>query len=255
MAAKALAALTRYNVLRSRKSESIVLFNDIDRARAGSILKEVLQEGRHTLSSAAAFSILDCYGIPVADFQVAKSSEEVGAIAEKLGFPVVVKAEAENLIHKSDVGGVAINLTDAEAVTSAAALMKKRIDADDLSFFLHKYIPDGMEVIIGAKEETGLGHIIVFGLGGVLVELLKDVTFEITPVSAGEAQEMLHSIKTYPLLAGYREKKGVAQQQLIEVIQRISQLVTDLPMIKEIDLNPIIAYEDKVVTVDASIII
>jgi acetyltransferase len=116
-------------------------------------------------------------------------------------------------------------------------------------------MPVGKELIVGAKSEKGLGHMLMFGFGGVLVELLKDVSFEITPVTAVEAEDMLTAIKSYPILAGYRGKKGVDQKKVIEVIQRVSQLVTDLPMIEEMDINPIIAYEDGASVVDARMIL
>jgi acetyltransferase len=114
-------------------------------------------------------------------------------------------------------------------------------------------LPGGREVIVGAKAEKGLGHTLMFGLGGVYVELMKDVSFELTPVTAFEAKQMLTSIKSYPLLAGFRGDKGVNREKLVEVLQRVSQLVTELPMIEEMDLNPIIAYEDNVYVVDARI--
>jgi acetyltransferase len=176
-------------------------------------------------------------------------------LAAEIGFPVVVKADSEEIVHKSDVGGVAINLTDAVAVKSAAAGMEKKFGPKGLRYFIQKYMPAGREVIIGAKSEKGLGHTIMFGLGGVYVELMKDVSFELTPVSEFEANEMLTSIKSYPLLEGFRGDKGVDCEKLKELIQRVSQLVTDLPQIEEMDLNPIIAYEDRVYVVDARIVL
>jgi acetyltransferase len=114
-------------------------------------------------------------------------------------------------------------------------------------------LPGGRELIVGAKAEAGLGHLIMFGIGGIFVEVLKDVVFKIAPVTSVEVQDMLSSIKAAPLLDGIRGEKGVNKDGVIEIIQRISQLITDLPMIQEMDLNPIIAYEDKVLTVDARI--
>jgi acetyltransferase len=131
--------------------------------------------------------------------------------------------------------------------------MTDKFGAKGLKFFVQKFMPGGQEVIVGAKAEPGLGHMVMFGLGGVNVELFKDVSFEITPVSDSEAKQMLSSIKAYPLLSGFRGAKGVDQEKLSEVIERISQLVTDLPAIQEMDLNPIIAYEDTICVVDARI--
>jgi acetate---CoA ligase (ADP-forming) len=254
MAAKALAALTRYSALKSRKKEAVTIFN-VDRARAAAIIQEAQGAGRKMLSSGAAADLLRCYGIPVASGEIAGTAEEAVAAAAKIGYPVAVKADAGSVIHKSEAGGVALNLTGADAVRNAVNAMKKRIDAPDLKLLVQKYVPGGKEIIIGATQEKGLGHLIMFGLGGVMVELLKDVAFELTPVSATEANEMLRSVKSYPLLAGFRGDKGVDQKLVVEIIQRVSQLVTDLPAVREMDLNPIIAFEDKMATVDARIII
>jgi len=131
--------------------------------------------------------------------------------------------------------------------------MEKKLAADDLKFFIQKHMPDGLEVILGAKAEEGLGHLIMFGMGGIYVEVFKDVVFDITPVSASEARDMISSIKMAPLLEGVRGEKGVDQKALVEIIQRLSQLVSDLDDIEEMDLNPVIAYEDSVFVVDARI--
>jgi acyl-CoA synthetase (NDP forming) len=165
----------------------------------------------------------------------------------------VVKADSESVVHKSDVGGVAMNLTDGQAVHAAVEEMEQKIASADLKFFVQEYHPGGMEVIVGAKVEPGLGHIVMFGMGGIYVEVLKDVVFKLSPITEVEAQEMLSSIKMAPLLEGVRGTKGVDREKLVEVIQRVSQLLTDFPMIQEMDLNPVIAYEDRVFVVDARI--
>ncbi len=255
MAAKALAALTRYNALKSRPKDPVTIFNDVDRARAAEIIQDAQKTGRKMLCANDVYDLLGSYGIPIASCRIAGTAEEAVTEAAKIGFPVVIKADAAELIHKTDAGGVALDLKNADAVRNAVASMKKRITAPDLRFLVQKYLPGGKEIIIGAKEEHGLGHMIMFGVGGVLVELLKDVAFELTPVTGAEAQAMLRSVKTYPILAGYRGHKGVDQSEIVKIIQRISQLVTDLPMIREMDLNPIVTFEDKVIAVDARIII
>jgi acyl-CoA synthetase (NDP forming) len=133
--------------------------------------------------------------------------------------------------------------------------MAGRLSAQDLRFFIQKYLPGGREVIVGAKAEKGLGHLIMFGIGGIYVETLKDVVFKLTPITTVEAEEMLSSIQGAPLLKGVRGEEGVDEEGIMAVIQRLSQLVTDLPMIQEMDLNPIIAYEDRVSVVDARILL
>jgi acetyl coenzyme A synthetase (ADP forming)-like protein len=253
MAAKALAALTRYNDLRSRDIGKVRIFNDVDKTKAQSILKQANDSKRKVLSAAEVYGILAAYGITAAPWKIADSVNGAVKAAQEIGFPVVIKADSASIIHKSDVGGVAVNLTDKAAVESTVKKMTDKFGADGLKFFVQKFMPGGREVIVGAKAERGLGHMIMFGLGGVTVELFKDVSFEITPVSDSEAKKMLSSIKAYPLLSGFRGAKGVDQKKLVEVIERVSQLVTDLPEIQEMDLNPIIAYEDTICVVDARI--
>jgi acetate---CoA ligase (ADP-forming) len=253
MAAKALAALTRYNDLRNRNVGTVHTFKDVDKTKAQSLLKQARDSNRKLLNAAEVYGILAAYGIPTAKWEIADTIDGAVKAAQEIGFPVVIKADSAGVIHKSDVGGVAVNLADKAAVESAVKAMTDKIGAKGLKFFVQKFMPGGREVIVGAKAEPGLGHIVMFGLGGVTVELFKDVSFEITPVSDSQAKQMLSSIKAYPILSGFRGAKGVNREKLIEVIERVSQLVTELPAIQEMDLNPIIAYEDAICVVDARI--
>ena len=199
------------------------------------------------------YELLTAYGIPVADWRVAGSAREAVQAAAEIGFPVVVKADSESIVHKSDVGGVAVDLKDREAVRSVVEGMAEKLGDEGLRFFVQEYCPGGMEIIVGAKAEEGLGHLVMFGIGGIYVEVLKDVAFKLSPVTPVEAGEMLSSIKAAPLLDGVRGEAGVDKEGIIEVIGRLSQLVTELPMIQEMDLNPIIAYADCISVVDARI--
>jgi acetyltransferase len=255
MAAKALSALTRFNVLRSRTVTAPEKFRDIDLIRAQGIIRTAQSENRSMLSAVEVFGILDCYGIAAAKCAIAKSAAEAADIAEKLGFPVVVKVDSEKIIHKSDVGGVVLNLQDSGAVKAAVEGLIKKFGTNDVRFFVQQFLPGSPEIIVGAKAEPGLGHLVMFGLGGVLVELLKDVTFEITPVAAAEADDMVQSIKSYPVLAGYRGAPPVDRKKISEIIQRVSQLVTDIPSIREMDLNPITINKNGITVVDARILL
>jgi len=255
VAARAITALVRYNTIRSREIGEVKIFDDVNKGKAEDILGKVKASGRKILSAAEVYEILSAYGIPVAKWQVVENAEAAEKTAEEIGFPVVVKADSETIMHKSDMGGVAINLKDGNNVRATVEEMEKKFKAEDLRFFIQKYLPGGLEIIVGAKAEEGLGHIIMFGMGGIYVEVLKDVIFNLTPVTSGEAQEMLSSIRMSPLLQGVRGEKGVDKSSIIAIIQRLSQLVTDLPIIEEMDLNPIIAYEDRVFVVDARITI
>ena len=208
---------------------------------------------KSSLSAEEVYSILEAYKIPVADWRLATSADEAEKAAADIGYPVVIKADAESIVHKSDMGGVAVDLADGAAVKAAVEKMQKSFSAGDLRFLIQKFLPGGLELIMGAKAEEGLGHAVMFGLGGIYVEIMKDVVFNLTPVSSGEAEEMLASIKGSALLEGVRGQKGVDQAKLIEIIQRLSQLLTDLPAIQEMDLNPLMAFEDQVFAVDARI--
>ncbi len=254
-AARALATLVRYHRIRTRENGRIKEYTDVDKARAEKIISDASSAGRHMLLSDEVYRILDAYRIPVADWHMANSAAEAAKVAEEIGFPVVVKADAASVIHKSDMGGVAVDLEDAGAVRAAVQKMTDELAADDLRFFIQKYLPGGTEIILGAKAEEGLGHIIMFGLGGIFVEVLKDVVFNLTPVTDADAKEMLATIKGAPLLAGARGQKGVDRAAIEELICRLSKLVGDLPAIQEMDLNPVLAFEKGVFAVDARIAI
>jgi len=178
---------------------------------------------------------------------------EVSA-ADAIGYPVAVKVDSEAIDHKSDMGGVAVNLRDAAAVRAAVEGMQGRLGSSGaLRFLVQKFLPGGRELIVGASVSRGLGHLVMFGLGGIYVEVLKDVVFKIAPVTRVEAREMLASVKTKALLDGMRGEKGIDKEKVVDLILRVSQLLTDLPMIQEMDLNPILAFENAVYAVDGRI--
>jgi acetyltransferase len=253
-AARALAALARYGKLRKRDIGRPDAFPGAEAAGARSIVDRARADGRSVLSAAEVYSILEAYGIPVARWKVVQSAAEAVDAAGSIGYPVVVKVDSEAIDHKSDRGGVAIDLRDAAAVRSAVEGMQARLGAaGSLRFFVQKFLPGGRELILGARAERELGHLVMFGLGGIYVEVLKDVVFKITPVTGVEAREMLASIKTKALLDGVRGGRGVDKEGIVRLIQRLSQLLTDLPMIREMDLNPVLAFEHAVTAVDGRI--
>ena len=254
-AAKALAAMVRYNEIRTRDIGKVRVFNDIDKNIVKNILDKAMSRNQEVLTAGDVYNILKAYNIPAADWGIANSSIEAVSLAEKIGFPVVIKADSEEIIHKSDVGGVAINIKNPEEVDEVVNKMKNNLGNADLKFFIQKFMPQGRELIVSSKKEKGLGHLIMFGMGGIFVEVYKDVVFNLTPVSDAEANEMLNTIKAAPLLNDFRGKKGIDKAKTAETIQRISSLVTDFPAIKELDLNPIFAYEDGICAVDARIIL
>jgi acetyltransferase len=253
-AAKALGALARYGRLKQRDIGMPESFAGVDPARAKAIIEQARKAGRSILSATEVYTIFEAYGIPVAGWKVVETASEAGAAAEKIGYPVVVKVDSEKVDHKSDMGGVVVNLKDAAAVRSTVEAMQTRLgNFGKLNFLIQKFLPGGRELIVGASASRGLGHLVMFGLGGIYVEVLKDVAFKIAPVTRVEAREMLDSLKTKALLDGLRGEKGVDKEGVLDLIQRVSLLLTDLPMIQEMDLNPIMAFEDAVYAVDGRI--
>lgn len=253
-AARALGALVKYRQLQQRDIGRPQLFADIDRAKAATLVEQAEVEGREILSAAEVYGMFESYGIPVAPWQVVTGAAEAVAAAERIGYPVVVKVDCSAIDHKSDMGGVAVNLKDGAAVQATVTDMQNRLGTfGALNFLVQQFLPGGRELIVGASAERELGHLVMFGLGGIYVEVLKDVVFKIAPVTRIEAEEMLDGIKTAALFDGVRGESGIDRQKVIELIQRVSQLLGDLPQISEMDLNPIMAFADRVCAVDGRI--
>jgi acetyltransferase len=253
-AARALHALVRYNNIRSAKEGEVKHFADVNADAARAILDNARLQKREVLTAAEGYSILEAYRVPVAPWKVTSDAGNAVSAASEIGFPVVIKADSPEIIHKSDVGGVAINIQNAEEAETIAKNMQKNLGAG-IGFFVQKFLPKGRELIIGAKATEGVGHIIMFGLGGIFVEVLKDVVFSISPVSDEEAKQMISSVKAAPLIRGFRGEKGINQAKTVEIIQRISMLCSDFPEIKELDLNPLFATGDEICVVDARMIL
>jgi len=200
------------------------------------------------------------YAIPVTTFKLAKNEKEAAKFAEQIGFPVVLKIVSPEIIHKSDAGGVIINLKNASEVQDACRKIlenaKKynaaaRIDG----VLVQEMAPQSTEVIVGAIKDPQFGQTLMFGLGGIFVELLKDVTFRIAPIAQQDAEEMITEVKAYPLLKGYRNTPPTDINAIVKVLLNTSKLIMAYPEIKELDLNPVMAYEKGAKTVDARIII
>ena len=253
-AAKALSALVRYQRIKSEKKGKVKIFPDVDHELVREILQNAKVKGTKVLSAVEVYSVLEAFRIPVAPWQVATSPEEVISAATEIGYPVVIKADSEKIIHKSDVGGVAVNIRNDDEAKKAAEEMFGKL-GHEIKFFVQKYMPGGIELIIGAKSENGVGHLIMFGLGGIFVEILKDVAFTISPATDSEAEEMMNSLKAAPLINGFRGDKWINRDKAAEIIQRVSMLVSDFPEIMELDLNPLIASGENIYSVDARIIL
>jgi acyl-CoA synthetase (NDP forming) len=225
-----------------------------------SIFDQVKKEGRVILTEFESKKILKQAGISVVETKLAKTQKEAVSLTRKMGFPVVLKITSPDVIHKSDLGGVKLSLKNVTEVKRAYDEILKKVKKQYPNAVVHgvsvqKMARPGIEVIVGTSKDPQFGSVIMFGLGGVFVELLKDVSFRVIPVERKDAQEMINEIKGYPILEGYRGKDPADISALVEIILKISKLVEENSQIKELELNPVFAYRDKAVAVDARIIL
>jgi acyl-CoA synthetase (NDP forming) len=224
------------------------------------ILHQAKNENRTILLEPEAKTIISEYGISTNQFQLAKSQNEAAAYADQIGYPIVLKIVSPDIIHKSDAGGVKVNLKNATEVQAAYNQIlenakKYKADAKIVGVLVAEMAPAGIEVIVGAVKDVQFGQTVMFGLGGIFVELLKDVNFRVAPLTAEDAKEMITQLKAYPLLNGYRGSAPADLDALVTILCNVSRLVMEHPEIKELDLNPVMAYAKGAKTVDARIIL
>jgi acetyltransferase len=246
--ARALASMARYAELRDREIEAPPELA-VDRATAKEILRG--HEGKNAyLPQADAFAILTAYGIPTPKMRVVTGSKDLEAADGEVGFPCVLKVDSTDVIHKSDEGGVVLGIEDGEALAETYEKLKDRFSGAEVAFILQEQKPAGREIIVGATESSGLGHLVMFGLGGVFVEVMRDVAFALAPLSRPEARTLMREIKGFPILEGVRGEKGVDFEAIEDLLLRVSRMVTDNPSIVELDLNPILVTPDGASAVD-----
>ncbi len=224
------------------------------------LIAKARQEGRTTLSEVESKGFIATAGIEVAEAKLAKTKRGAISIAKETGFPVVLKIVSPDISHKSDAGGVKLGLKNATAVGRAyseiiSSVKQKEPQAEIQGVSVQRLIPQGIEVIMGMTRDEQFGPVLMFGLGGVFVEVLKDISFRIVPLSRGDAREMLEEIKGYPILKGYRGQEAANITALEDMLLKLSHFVEQHPEIKELDLNPIFARSDGAVAVDARIIL
>lgn len=226
------------------------------------MIRSYRSRGAMEIGEIDAKSIMRSYNFDLPPGMIAGSVEEAASAANQLGYPLAMKISSPDILHKSDVGGVKVGLSNASEVADAFELMMLRIrrkmpEADIRGVLLEKMVSGGTEVIAGMKKDPQFGPMLMFGLGGIFVEVLKDVTFSLAPVTAEEVRTMIARTKSYGLLTGARGRKPVDVEAIVENIQRMSQLVIDFPEIDEIDINPLMAGSegDGASVVDARIII
>ena len=223
----------------------------VDRARG---------EGRSLLNEVESKQLLEQAGIGTTKARLARDREQAIAMAREIGFPVVMKIMSPDVAHKSDAGGVALDLPDAQSVGDAYDEMLQRVRAaqpaariDGVS--VQTMARPGTEVIIGMTTDPQFGPVLMFGLGGIMVEVLKDVAFRIVPITERDADQMIHDIKGFPVLQGFRGQEPADIEALKHLLMQLSEFVEAHPEIEELDLNPVLAYRDGALAVDARIVL
>jgi acyl-CoA synthetase (NDP forming) len=256
-AARALAALCRYEEWLARPTgESLPL--PVDRDRAARVIARAREDGRTHLEQHEAFELCSAFGIPVAEGRVARSADEAASAAAAVGFPVVMKVVSPTIVHKSDVEGVVLGIGDAEQARAAydammSTMASRAPNAELRGVLVQPMVRGGVETIVGVSRDRLFGPLVMFGLGGVYVEALRDVVFRVAPIGPLEARDMLDGIRGTQILAGMRGRPGANRDALVDVLRRVSQLAADFAEIEELDLNPVLAFADRVMAVDARV--
>jgi acyl-CoA synthetase (NDP forming) len=217
-------------------------------------------DGRTLLTEVESKQLLHDAGINVTQSRLARTADEAVAIAEELGFPIVLKVVSGDIAHKSDVGGVELGLGDASAVRAAYDRMMANVkqaapnaSVDGVS--VQQQAKQGTEVIIGTTTDPQFGPVMMFGLGGIMVEVLKDVAFRIVPLEPRDAKQIVREIKGYPVLEGVRGQAGADVDALERMILQVSEFAASHPEVAELDLNPVFAYPDGAIAVDARVVL
>ncbi|MCS7128718.1 MAG: acetate--CoA ligase family protein [Sulfolobales archaeon] len=225
------------------------------------LIKKAILEGRVKLLEHESINLLESYGIPVAKAELASEVNEAVALAKKIGYPVVLKIVSPDISHKSDVGGVRVGIDSDDGVRSAfneiISNVSERAPGSRIAGVLvQKMAPSGgIEVIIGGLRDRAFGPVIMFGLGGVFVEVLRDVSFRISPLLEEEAYEMLRELKGARVLNGYRGMPPVDKSSLVRIILKVAKILDENPEIDSLDLNPVMSYTSGALVVDARVIL
>ena len=253
-AAYALAAMVSHREWRDRPSPT---FGQVkaDRRRVNEVVHKARDEGRAALSAPECFELLEAYGIPCARAVEVKDGDEAVAAARESGYPVALKIDSEVHTHKTDVGGVVLGIEDPARLRRELEALEERLRPDDpaMKYLVQPMYYGGIELIVGMTLEPSFGPLIMFGLGGIHVETMRDVAFRIAPLSREDAQAMISELRGAPLLRGARGQEPVDEEKLVEVISRFSQLVVETPELLEMDLNPLLVFSgsERICVLDA----
>lgn len=245
---RALSAMAEYEAARRRNVSETRVHVEGDMPKVRTLLDRIIQEGRVGLSEGEGKEILKAYGVPVPPEGLARNDEVAVALAESIGYPVVMKIESPDIAHKTDVGGVAVNVATAEDVKRQFASIMARVrarmpDARVEGISVQKMLA-GREVIVGMVRDDQFGPVITFGLGGIFVEIMKDVSQRIAPLTQEDIADLVRSIKAYPILTGARGKRPADISALKDVIGRVAQIALDFPEIAELEINPVIVGDE-----------
>ncbi len=235
-AAHGLGSLWRYRHIQTRSSDELQPVNSIDVERAQALVDRAVSAGQDSLTPQAGTELAAAYGLSTPPSGLAATVEGAVAVAGKIGYPVALKRVAPGVVHKADTGGVALTLADADAVRLA---FEEIIEPGERAF-VQRMAPEGLEVIVGAQRDAQFGPLMMFGLGGTYVEVLKDVAFRLAPLSKADAREMVRETAAGRLLEGVRGQPPGDVDAVVDALRRVSQLMVDLPQVAEVDLNPLI---------------
>jgi acetyltransferase len=247
-AARAMAAMADFSEWSRRPQGEVRRFDDTRPEAVRAIIARARSRNPVFVSEPEGHEILQAYGLPVPGFRLTRTVDEALAAAKVIGYPLVLKVVSPDILHKTDFGGVRVNVTDdARLRTDHAELLQavwaRKPDADIWGVLVQQMAPKGTETILGMKRDPSFGPLLMFGLGGVLVEVLKDVMFRVAPVNDLSAESMVTGIKAARILQGFRGEPPRDVAAVKEAIQRLSQLVTDFGDFDEIDVNPLVVYE------------
>ena len=251
-ATSALTNAVKYQELKTKITGSIPVYPDIDREKSHQIIRDILTGSPQRpiwIDNRNISALFKCYGIRFAETPLASTPQEAGEIAAKTGFPVVLKLNSATITHKTDVGGVILNINSPAEATAAFKQIRSNLEKlgrenEMQGVTVQRQITDGVEVIVGVTADGMLGHVVMFGLGGIYAELIKDTAIKLHPLTDVDAGELINSVKMSQLLKGYRGMPPYDTKSLEELLLRISAMVEDNPQITEMDLNPVKVQPD-----------
>ncbi len=249
-AAIALAAMEKYGRIKSRPEGKVKTFKDVNYKAAKVVFDKAMDEGRERLTDLEVNKVLSSYGIHMPKFTIVKSLEDAVRFTDQKNYPVVLKVSSPEVVHKSDVGGVIIDIRNEAELVRGYMRMQENLkklpkQLENYEIMIQEMSTGGKELIIGTSYAPSFGPLIMVGLGGIYVEIMKDVNFRIFPITDIDASDMLTSLKGFQLLKGVRGDKGIHIESVVETLQRLSQMVGDFPCISEMDMNPYMAHADK----------